>query len=105
MRIISILVSGVFILLFTGCVTLTPTPKGVLFTATKGPVYATANEKREKVGRSTAKSILGIIAFGDASTETAAANAGIKKIHHADYEDFLILGGLYCSYTVVVYGE
>jgi len=87
-----------------GC-TSTPTPKGILYTGTKGPFYATANEKGEKVGTATAKCILGIVAWGDASTETAAKNAGITKIHHADYEDTLIFLGVYSSYTVVVYGE
>jgi hypothetical protein len=93
------------ITIFLVACTSTPTPKGIIYTSTKGPFYATANEKSVKMGTGTTKCILGIVAWGDASAETAAKNAGITKIHHVDYEDTLILLGIYSSYTVVVYGE
>ncbi len=100
--VISILIAVLMVL--TGCSS-TPTPKGILYTGTKGPFYATANDKGDKVGSSTARCILGAVAWGDASTAAAAKNAGITKIHHADYEDTLVFFGIYSSYTVVVYGE
>ena len=39
-----------------------------------------------KVGRREAKSILGLVAWGDASTQAAAKDGGIKTIRHADQE-------------------
>lgn len=100
---ISFILIGIFSV-FAEC-TSTPTPKGIIYTGCRGPFYATSNEKKQKVGTSSAKCILGVIAWGDASTETAAQNAGITKIHHADYEDTLILFGIYSEYAVIVYGE
>ena len=79
-------------------------PSGSLYSDVKGPVTATSNSGSSKVGRSTAKAYLGLVATGDASIEAAAEEAGINEIHHVDFESTNILG-LYASYTVVVYGE
>lgn len=43
-------------------------------------------------------------AWGDVSLLTAAANAGITKVHYADWEYLSILG-VYSRATVYVYGE
>lgn len=77
---------------------------GVLYSDVKGPVLAPSVGSSTKVGRASAQSILGLIALGDASIETAARGAGITKIHHVDYEVKNILG-IVATYTVVVYGE
>jgi hypothetical protein len=45
-----------------------------------------------------------LIATGDASIDSAAKSAGIKTIHHVDYQSKSILG-LYAEFTVIVYGE
>ncbi|MFC1713484.1 TRL-like family protein [Candidatus Poribacteria bacterium] len=77
---------------------------GFAYTEVKGPGMATSNPISSKVGTATCTSILGLIAQGDASIETAAKSAGITKIHHVDYQSKSILG-LYAEFTVVVYGE
>lgn len=77
---------------------------GFLYTDVKAPLAVTANEGSTKVGTAKLQSILGLVATGDASIETAAKSAGITKIHHVDYEANSILG-IVASFTVVVYGE
>ena len=57
-----------------------------------------------KVGKATATSVLGLVATGDSSIKTAAANGGITKIKYVDYEVENILG-IYGKYTTVVYGD
>ena len=94
-------VSVVFFLV--GCST-TPTPKGIIYTGCKGPLYGTSNESGSKIGTSKAQSLLGLIACGDASVNAAAKEAGITKIHHVDYNEFSLLG-IYVSYETQVYGE
>lgn len=100
----SLILLSVFTVLIVGC-TSTPTPKGIIYTGCKGPFLGTSNEGGSKVGKASASSLLGLFAWGDASINTAARSAGITKIHHVDYDDFLILFGLYSQYTVTVYGE
>jgi hypothetical protein len=56
-----------------------------------------------KVGRATAEGIV-FLAKGDASLTAAMEDAGITKIHHVDAEETNILG-IYCTKTIVVYGE
>ena len=58
-----------------------------------------------KVGEATAKQVLGLFAWGDASTQAAAAHGGITTINHADEEYFAILGIVYSSWTTIVYGD
>lgn len=57
-----------------------------------------------KQGRSSVHTILGLIAFGDCSTEAAASDGQIKTIKHSDYSYFNLLG-LYACYTTIVYGD
>jgi len=45
-----------------------------------------------------------LFAWGDASEKTAAANAGITKIQHADYSLLVVLW-LYRRFTIEVYGD
>lgn len=70
----------------------------------KGPLAVTGNTGSSKVGTAECRGILGLVTTGDASIETAAKSAGIKKIHHVDYESNSILG-IVSNYKVVVYGE
>ena len=62
-------------------------------------------ELGNKMGVSEAKSILWLFAWGDAGTQAAAENGGIKVIKHADKKTFLLLFGLYLHKTTVVYGD
>jgi len=89
----------------TGCAT--STPVGSLYTQVKLPVAVTqaqAGSTKLKVGKAECKSILGLVATGDASIDTAAKNAGITVIHHVDWEAENILG-IIGTYRCVVYGE
>lgn len=62
-------------------------------------------ELGRKEGRSSFKSILWFVAWGDAGSTAAADNGGIAVIKHADVEYYAILGGLYSRITTVVYGD
>ncbi len=87
-----------------GCATVASPLTGYIYTDVKAPAAATSNSGSEKVGTAMATSILGLFATGDASIQTAAVSAGIKKIHHVDYHSTSILG-IYSTYTVTVYGD
>jgi len=91
-------------LLVSSCASTVSPVMGGLYTNVRGPIAVTASTGATKVGSGTAKSILGIIAIGDASIEAAAKEAGITRIHHVDYEATSILS-FYATYTVLVYGE
>lgn len=77
---------------------------GVIYTDVVSGNAVTSNALATKVGKSTASSILGIVATGDASYQTAAKNAGITKITHVDERNYTILG-VYTTYETIVYGE
>jgi hypothetical protein len=62
-------------------------------------------ELGSKVGRASVKSVLWAVAWGDAGTQAAAAEGGLKTINHADREIFVVLGGVYARMTTVVYGD
>jgi len=94
--------------LMTGCIPGFYTV-GTLYTSVKTPTEAvayygpTANNSA-KVSKVSATNILGLIATGDASLETAMRQGGITKVHHIDQEVTSILG-LWSTYTIYVYGE
>lgn len=77
---------------------------GVLYTGVTEGQIATSNSLGTKVGTSSSLGVLGLVSVGDASIQTAANSAGIKKISHVDVQKTSILG-LYASYKTVVYGE
>lgn len=83
----------------------TQSPISSLVTVTESGVDATgATTGASKVGRATARNILGLVAFGDATVQEAAREAGITTIHHVDAESTRIWF-FYSQYTTVVYGE
>lgn len=77
---------------------------GVVYTDVVSGNAVTSNKLATKVGKSTAKAYLGLIATGDASYQTAAKNANITKISHVDEHNYTILG-IYTVYETIVYGE
>jgi len=91
-----------FALVLSGCATYMPA--GALYVGAKGAIATTDNISYSKVGEATATSVLGLVATGDSSIKTAAANGGITKIKYVDYEVKNILG-IYGKYTTVVYGD
>ena len=83
----------------------TQTPISALITVTESGVDGTgADVAPSKVGRATCRNILGLVAFGDATIQEAAREAGITTIHHVDAESTRIWF-FYSQYTTVVYGE
>jgi hypothetical protein len=91
-----------FTLVMSGCATYLPL--GLVYTGVKGPIAAADCTSYSKVGTAEAKSILGIVATGDNSIQTAARNGGIKKIKYVDYEVENILG-IVGKYKTIVYGD
>lgn len=77
-------------------------PKGTLYTAVTIPEAATSNAGN-KTGVSTAKSILNLVATGDASIEAAKLNGGITRVSSVDRKVESILGVV--TYTTIVKGQ
>lgn len=101
------ILSGVLASVFISGCAMAPAPvSGWAYTNVRGPIAATSKEdwSDKKVGSATAKSILGLIATGDASIQAAAKNGGITKIHHVDHETRSVLGVI-AEFTTIVYGE
>jgi hypothetical protein len=103
---ITVLVTVIFSM--TGCVTapFVP-PSGMVFTQFTAPLdvdFQNTDMSGVKKGTADTINILGLFAFGDASSQAAAQEGGIAKIVHADYEYLNVLG-IYQKTTVVVYGK
>ncbi len=92
--------------LFLGaCANVQSPVSGLIWTNVKAPLAVTdSSTQSELVGRAQATSILGLVATGDASIQTAAHNGGITEIHHVDYESHSFLG-IVSTFTVIVYGN
>ncbi len=80
---------------------------GCLYTHVLTP-YDTNLDKTvmgQKTGRSTMRSILWLVAWGDASSEAAAKQAGITTMNHMDLEILNVVFGIYTETTTIVYGD
>jgi uncharacterized protein YceK len=88
----------------SGCASVKSPVVGLAYTEVKAPFAVTSNQGASKVGTAEAQSVLGLVATGDASIQTAAESAGITRIHHVDYESTSILG-IIATFKVIVYGE
>jgi hypothetical protein len=77
-----------------------------LYMNTKAPLdtHFDPTELGDKTGKASVRTVLWLIAWGDASAAAAAQDGGIKTIRHADYE-FLSVLGVYQSFTTVVHGD
>ena len=58
----------------------------------------------KKTSKACAQSVLGLVAYGDASIETAKATGGITKVATVDHETFNVFY-FYGQYCTVVTGE
>ncbi|KPK73793.1 MAG: hypothetical protein AMJ84_01515 [Acidithiobacillales bacterium SM23_46] len=78
----------------------------MLFTATSAPldVDLDKTELGNKTGKASTYCVMGLIAFGDGSTDAAARSGGLKVINHADYKSLNVFG-IFSSYTTIVYGD
>ena len=90
--------------LMSGCAIVASPVAGGLYTQVKAPLTADPGASSSKVGTAMAKSILGLVAIGDASIDAAMKNGGIRRINHVDYESKSILF-FYGEFKVIVYGE
>ena len=59
----------------------------------------------QKVGKASSFSVLGLVAWGDASTAAAAKNGGIATVNHMDREFLNVFFGAYTETTTIVYGD
>ena len=80
---------------------------GCVYSSIQIPLDTDLNQTQlgDKVGESSFQSVLWVAAWGDAGTQAAAQQGGLKTIHHADRKIYSILFGLYYKQTTVVYGE
>jgi hypothetical protein len=97
------------VLLLAGCAGYcTPVipPFGLIYSDYKAPMSHEVNGAKvgSKTGIAESKSILGLIAWGDCSINTAAKNGNIQTINHADYAYMNVLC-VYQSFKTTVYGE
>lgn len=90
--------------LLAGCGAVKSPVAGLVYTDVKDGLAVTGNAGSSKVGTAEVHGILGIVAVGDASIQTAAREAGITRIHHVDYQAKSYLG-VYTVYTIIVYGD
>lgn len=79
-------------------------PQGALFTGVQYAIDATAQPRGDKMGESCSIGILGIIAIGDASIDTARRNGRISKITSVD-GSYLSILGLFQQFCSIVRGK
>ena len=100
----AVLVVGLF-MLTSGCATSMSQPQmGLLYSSVDFGTGATSNPAGNRVGEACAKSILGLVAWGDASIEAGRRNGGITQITSVDASTWSILG-VYGSYCTMVRGK
>lgn len=106
---LSSLVVGSLVAL-SGCAYITPPVKN---SPVNGYIYSNVDwdggvvsqdVRPEKTGKSCAKSVLGIVGYGDASISAAQKAGGITKIHSINHSstNYVIFFGNYCT---IVTGE
>ncbi|HMX62021.1 MAG TPA: TRL-like family protein [Candidatus Sumerlaeota bacterium] len=91
----------------TGCLSVPVMPPyGIVYTDYKAPLDFDQEKSPvgDRSGSAETMSIVGLVAMGDASIQTAAEDGNIKTIYGADYEYFNVLG-IYQTYKTVVHGE
>lgn len=100
MMVRKILISALCVSLagLTGCISVATPAVGVLLTDVTWD-GETEGDVGSKEGRACARSILGLVADGDASIEAAAANGGIDEVTRVDHHTNNMLGiiGEYCT--------
>lgn len=91
------IILAIFLLTLSGCA----------YVNTKTPLDQDLDQTTlgQKTGVAEARSVLWMVAWGDASYAAAAKNGGITTLRHADQEVFTVFFGLYSRYRVVVYGD
>jgi len=109
MRALACVVASCAVLMLTaGCYT-TPVkpPVGAIYSGFKAPLTAEAEKPTvtSQKGEATSQAVLGLVAWGDCSLETAAKNGNLSTIEYADYEYMNVLFGIYQKFTVITHGK
>lgn len=82
-------------------------PTALVYTGFEAPLdldFEDQTNLGSKKGEASTTNILGLISFGDASSEKAAREGNIQMIRHADYRFTCVLG-LFSRFTTIVYGD
>ena len=96
------LVLALSLVFSVGCVQ-SPTGPGILYMNVKGPMGPAGGTSAMRSGRACANVILALIAWGDASIESAKRNGGISEVTTVDHESTNFVG--FGSFCTVVYGQ
>jgi hypothetical protein len=86
-------------------------PRGFLFTSVQEPHAMSdaevtgAGKSGDKTGDACAMGILGLVAFGDASTDAAKKAGGITDVHSVEYKQFSILHFVFMQGCTIVHGK
>lgn len=91
------------ILIFANCATIAYGPYGALFTSTTIG-SAAGGKEGNKIGEACAYSILGIVAYGDASIQKAKSAGMINDVTTVDHSTFSILS-IYAKMCTIVKGN
>ena len=96
-RLLSIFLAAMVVFSLNGC----------LYTNTKTPLDTDVSNTvlGSKVGRSSARSYLWLVATGDASVAAAARDGGLTTIYHLDAQQKVYVFGLYIESTTIAYGD
>jgi len=80
-----------------GCAGVYSPAQGGIWMDVKGPLHA-GDKVGSKEGRACATSYVGLVAMGDASIQTAAANGGITNIESVDHHSKnMVVIGEFCT--------
>lgn len=88
------------VVLLGGCQMIVDSPaRGIAFTVVEGPIAAGSAVKNPRRGESCAYSVLGLVAWGNASIHGAKTSGGVNEVSSVDHETFNLLGifGYYCT--------
>lgn len=81
-----------------------PVSNGIILTNLRGPINATTLNDAPKLGTGCSTNVLGLIATGDSSIDTAKRSARITEVATVDYDSFSLLG-IYARFCVIVRGK
>lgn len=101
-RLVSVAITALISL--SGCALAMSPVTGFLYSDVKHPGFSVPGVGGPDHGEACASSILGIVANGDASIETAKKNGGIVQVTSVDYKTSNILL-VYSKYCTIVYGK
>ncbi len=104
MKFFTLILLSTLLVFQTGCMTVSGKAAGFLYTDSRHGEEATSNKRGAKTGKACQKSILGLVATGDASIEMAKENGRIRQISSVDAEVKNYLG-LYGTYCTIVRGD